>query len=297
MKAATEVRQATTRTRRRPPFPVIGWVGLAILGLFVTLAVAAPLLAGYDPIALSGDPLEAPSSSHLVGTNQIGQDLASQLLYGARASLLVAAMTAAGTLMLGATIGLVAGWAGGRTDTALMGVVDVFLATPRMPLLILIGAFAGKDLVTLAVIMSLVFWPPTARLIRAQVRSLRQRLHVRAALAFGAGTFDVMRRHVVPEIGLILVAALVAAASRAILFEAGLAFLGLGDVSRMSWGSIMRDARTAPGLFYSDAWLWWMFPAILAIILVLLGLTFVGVAVEQRVNPRLARHHTGGLLR
>ena len=146
-------------------------------------------------------------------------------------------------------------------------------------------------------IMSLVFWPPTARLVRAQVRSLRQRLHVRAALAFGASTVDVMRRHVVPEIGLILVASLVAAASRAVLFEAGLAFLGLGDASRVSWGSIMRDARNAPGLFYSDAWLWWMLPAILAIILVLLGLTFLGVAVEQRVNPRLARHHTGGLLR
>ena len=78
---------------------------------------------------------------------------------------------------------------------------------------------------------------------------------------------------------------------------ARLAFLGLGDASRVSWGSIMRDARNAPGLFYSDAWLWWMLPAILAIILVLLGLTFLGVAVEQRVNPRLARHHTGGLLR
>lgn len=278
------------------PFPAIGWVGLSILAFFVALAAAAPLLARYSPVELAGGPLESPSARHLVGTNQIGQDLASQLLYGARASLLVAAMTAFGTLVIGATIGLVAGWAGGRTDTVLMGLVDVFLATPRLPLLIMIGAFAGKDLVTLAVIMSLVFWPPTARLVRAQVRSLRTRVHVRAALAFGASGFDVMRRHVVPEISLILVASLVAAASRAVLFEAGLAFLGLGDASRVSWGSIMRDARLAPGLFYSDAWLWWMFPAILAIILVLLGLTFIGVAVEQRVNPRLARHHTGGLL-
>lgn len=278
-------------TRR---FPLIGWVGLAIVGGFVVLAVAAPQLAGYPPRALSTDSLQGPSAGHLLGTNQLGQDLASQLLYGARASLLVAALTAATTLLLGAAVGVTAGWFGGAVDSALMALVDLVLATPRLPLLIVIGAFAGQDLVTVAVAMALVFWPAPARMIRAQVRALRRRPDVLAAQSFGAGTAYVLRRHVVPDISLILVAALVSAAARAVLFEAGLAFLGVGDPFRISWGSIVRDARSVSGVFFSDIWVWWVLPPVAAIVLVLLGLTFVGMAVEERVNPRVARHQLKG---
>jgi peptide/nickel transport system permease protein len=116
---------------------------------------------------------------------------------------------------------------------------------------------------------------------------------VKAALGFGAGSLHVMRRHIVPDIGLVLVASLVAAAGRAILLEAGLAFLGLGDPSRTSWGSIMRDARQSQSIFYTDIWTWWMLPPIVAIVLLLLGMTFLGVGLEQRINPRLSRHGAG----
>ena len=272
---------------------VLGRIGLLLVGTFVVLALTAPWIRPYPSNKLSSDYLQAPSRQHLLGTNQIGQDLASQMLEGARSSLAVAALAGAGTLLLGSTAGIVAGWLRGWVDALLMRVVDVLLATPRLPLLIVVGVYAGTDLFTVAATIALVFWPGAARAVRAQVLSLRRRGHVKAAIGFGAGSVHILRRHVIPEIGLILVAQLLAAAGRAILLEAGLAFLGVGDESRMSWGSIIQSARRVPGLFYGPEWLWWMLPPVVAITLVLLGITFVGVALEQRINPRVARHRAG----
>lgn len=266
------------------------WVGLGLIGTFTALALLAPLLRPYRAAALSPDLLQRPTWRHLLGTNNLGQDLASQMLDGARSTLFVAVMAGGGVLLLGAAVGLVAGWRGGWVDLVLMRVVDVLLALPRLPLLIVIGTFAARRLEVVALIIALVFWPGPARTVRASVLSLRRRTHIQAAAGFGAGTVHVLRRHVVPEVGLILLAQLLSAMGRAVLIEAGLAFLGVGDPSRISWGSIMRDTRGVAGLYYSPAWLWWMLPPMLAVILVLLALNLIGTAVEQRINPRLARH-------
>lgn len=286
MAAAGATPAATTAKRHS----VVGWVGLALVGTFVVLALASPYIRPYRAAALSEEYLQPPSHLHLLGTNPIGQDLASQMLDGARSSLMVAALAGFGTVLLGSLVGLAAGWLGGWVELVLMRVVDVLLATPRLPLLLVVGAYAGRRLVTVALVIALVFWPGAARAVRAQVLSLRRRAHMKAALGFGAGTIYLLRRHVVPEITLILVAQLLAAAGRAVLLEAGLAFLGVGDPSRSSWGAIMEAARRSPGLFYGPEWLWWMLPPMLAIVLVLLGMTLLGVAVEQRMSPRLARH-------
>jgi peptide/nickel transport system permease protein len=171
-----------------------------------------------------------------------------------------------------------------------MRFVDIMLATPRLPLLIVIGAFFGDDVGTVALAMAAVFWPGPARMIRGQVRSLRERMHVRAAVSFGAGRAHLIRHHVLPDVGLILAASLVSTAGRAVIFESGLACLGLGDPFRTSWGSMLRESRTVVGLFYSDIWMWWILPPIVAMVFVLLGLTFISMALEERVNPRLARH-------
>jgi peptide/nickel transport system permease protein len=277
-----------TRTERR--LPRLGWVGIGLVGAFVALGLLGPVIAGYDPRALSAESLRGPSRSHLLGTNQLGQDLASQMLYGARTSLLMAAVTAAATLVLATAVGVTAGWAGRTVDVALMRFVDIMLATPRLPLLIVIGAYFGDDMATVALAMAAVFWPGPARMIRGQVRSLRERTHVRAAASFGAGRAYLIRHHVLPDVSLILAASLVSTAGRAVLFESGLAFLGLGDPFRTSWGSMLRESRTVVGLFYSDIWMWWILPPIVAMVLVLLGLTFISMALEERVNPRLARH-------
>lgn len=277
-------------SRRAGRFPVIGWVGLAVVGAFAVLALVGPWLTPYRTTELAGDPLEAPSAAHLLGTNGVGQDLATQLLHGARVSLFVALLAGGGTLLIGALVGMVAGWAGGGADALLMRVVDLVLVVPKVPLLIVIATYAGPSLPVLALIIALTGWPPTARVVRSQVLSLRRRAHIKAAVGFGATPSQILRRHILPEVGLILAAGLVGAAARAISFEAGLAFLGLGDPSRASWGAILRDALDFGGLFFTDAWKWWLAPPIVAISLLLLGMTFVGVGLEQRLNPQIARH-------
>lgn len=274
----------------RPRLPGVGWAGLVILAAVAGLALAAPVLAPYRVTELAGAPLEAPSGAHVLGTNSVGQDLLSQLLSGARVSMFVAVVAGGGTVVLGAMVGTLAGWLGGRVDAVLMRVVDVVLVIPKLPLLIVAGAYVGPSLGGIAAIIALTSWPPSARVIRSQVLSLRRRAHLKAALGFGASTLEILRRHVVPEVGLILASGLVAAAGRAVALEAGLAFLGLGDPGRASWGAVMRDALDFSGLFYTDAWAWWLVPPVVAIALVLIGMTFISVALEQRVNPRLVRH-------
>jgi peptide/nickel transport system permease protein len=282
---------ARLRERRRGlQFPAIGWVGLAIVTVFVGLAVAAPWLTHYRTTQLAGRPLEPPSAAHWLGTNGVGQDLASQILNGARVSLFVAVLAGGGTLLIGALVGMVAGWAGGVVDAVLMRIVDLVLVIPKVPLLIVIATYAGPSLPVISLIIALTGWPPTARIVRSQVLSLRRRAHIKAAVGFGGTSAQILRRHILPEVALILAAGFVGAAARAVAFEAGLAFLGLGDPTRASWGAILRDANDFGGIFFTDAWKWWLVPPLVAVSLLLLGVTFIGVGLEQRINPRLSRH-------
>jgi ABC-type dipeptide/oligopeptide/nickel transport system permease subunit len=257
------------------------------------VALATPWISPYDPARLGGGSYKAPSHAHLLGTNQIGQDLLSQLLAGARTSLFVAVVAGSLTVVIGTVAGVLAGWFGGWVDMFLMRLVDVSMAIPRLPLLIIVSTFVGDSLLTVSVIIALSFWAGTARVVRSQMRPLRRSARVKAATGFGAGPLHVLRRHVLPEISLILVASLVGAAGRAVLFESGLAILGIGRSSRMSWGATINQARRASGLFYTNIWTWWMLPPVFALVLFLLGINFIGIAVEQRVNPRLRRHMSG----
>jgi peptide/nickel transport system permease protein len=262
-------------------------LGAVALILFVIVALAAPLLAPYDPHAFSGQPLERPSASHLLGTNDAGQDIASELIYGARISLIVGLGAALGTVTLGVLVGSVAGYIGGPMDSLLMRLVDVMMTLPRLPLLILLAAFLGSGLPQTIAIISLLFWPATARLIRAQVQSLRQRGYVKMARGFGGGAGYVLRRHILPAIGPLIAFGLITAAGRAVAMEAGLAFLGLGDPTAKSWGLMMRFALNLPGLLLTDRWVWWLLPPGLCITSLVLALTFVGMGLEERLHPRL----------
>ncbi|MCL7452149.1 MAG: ABC transporter permease [Anaerolineae bacterium] len=264
-------------------------LGAVVVVLFALVALAAPLLAPYDPHAFSGQPLERPSPAHPLGTNDAGQDILSELLYGARISLAAGLGAALGTVALGLLVGAIAGYAGGPLDLLLMRLVDVMLTLPRLPFLILLAAFLGSGLVQTMTIISLLFWPATARVIRAQVQSQRQRGYVRMARNFGAGTGYVLRRHILPSIAPLIAFGLVAAAGRAVAMEAGLAFLGLGDPTAKSWGLMMRFALNLPGLLLTDRWLWWLLPPGLCITLLILALSYLGMGLEERWQPRLRR--------
>lgn len=261
-------------------------VGLAILGVLALVAATAPLLAPYDPADRVGRPFAAPSTEHLLGTNDVGHDLLSELIYGARISLLVGIVAALAATVIGAVVGLLAGYARGWVDTALMRFVDVVLALPVLPLTIVIGVFAGPGLVTQIVVISAVIWAGVARELRAQVLSLRERDHIQALRAMGAGAGHVLPRHVLPAVAPLLVPQFVLATKSAILLEASLSFLGLGDATAKSWGAMLSIAH-ARSAFLTDAWLWWVIPPGLAIAITVMAFALLGYAFEERARPSL----------
>ncbi len=264
-------------------------VGAGLLLTLAAAAVLAPVLAPYDPRALAGDALQPPSRRHLLGTNNIGQDIASQIVWGARTSLTVAVGAATLAILVGIVVGVTVGLVGGVADLLVMRVVDVFLAIPRLPLLVLVGALVGADRTTLIVLIAALTWPVTARLLRSQTLSLRQRGFVDAARGFGGGIGYVVRRHLLPAVAPIAASSFILIAGNAILLEAELAFLGLSDPTGVSWGLILNRALLHPGLYFVDAWMWWVLPAGFAITLAVMGFTFLGVGLEPVLNPRWKR--------
>ncbi len=261
-------------------------VGAGALGVLVLVALAAPWLAPYDPTERVGRPFSAPSALHLLGTNDVGHDLLSELIHGARISLLVGLVAALAATVIGVSVGLTAGYLRGWVDTALMRFVDVVLALPVLPLTIVIGVFAGPGLLTQIVVIAAVIWAGVARELRAQVLSLRERDHIQALRSMGAGARYVLPRHVLPAVAPLVVPQFVLATKTAILLEASLAFLGLGDITAKSWGTMLSLAH-ARSAFLTDAWLWWVVPPGLAIAGTVLAFALLGYAFEERARPSL----------
>jgi len=264
-------------------------IGLSMLGLVVALAVLAPLLSSYDPKAVSGRALEQPSARHWLGTDVPGRDIFAQLVFGARASLTVGAIAGSLALAGAVLIGVVPALVGGSTDAVANRVVVFLLALPGAPMLVLIGALAGNRRIALILVIAFLGTAPNARILRSQALSLRQRGFIPAARGFGGGPLYVLRRHLVPGLAPLIVVGLVTWASVAVSLESGLAFLGLGDPSGASWGMMLNRALSQQAIYYSPMWAWWVLPPGLAITLTLLGLTFVGVALEPMFNPRSRR--------
>jgi len=264
-------------------------LGACLVGGFTLVALLAPWLAPYDPQALSGSGLEPPSAQHLLGTNLIGQDILSQLIWGTRSSLAVAVGAATLAVIMGVLVGVSAGLLGGVIDTLAMRTVDVLLAIPNLPLIVLVAALTGASRVGLILLMGLLFLPPVSRVVRSQALTLRQRGFVAAAQGFGGGVLYVIRRHLVPALGPIIVAEFVLIAGNAVSLEAAVAFLGLGDPTGVSWGLMMSNALATPGIYFTSAWMWWVLPAGFAITLAILGFTFLGVGLEPIINPRVEK--------
>ncbi len=264
----------------------LGFVGAAMLLSLVVVAVFAPAFAPFDPRATVGPSYAAPGAGHLLGTNDVGQDVFSELVYGSRVSVLVGVLAGVLALGLGTIVALPAGWFGGVLDGALMRLVDLTLALPFLPLLIVLAAFLGRSLgITIAVI-GLVLWARPARVLRSQVIAVRERGDIQAARAMGASVGHVLGNHVLPALSPLMIAQFVRAATVAILIEASLSFLGLGDPSVKSWGTMLFYANSR-GAFLTDAWRWWVLPTGMAISMLVLSFAFLGYALEEWADPRL----------
>ncbi len=264
----------------------LGWLGAGIVAFLLGTAVFAPVLAPFDPAERVARPFLAPSADHLLGTNDVGQDLLSELIYGTRVSLTVGIVAAVVAMVIGTTVGLIAGYYPKRLGSVLMRFVDVVLILPFLPLLIVLAAYLGRSLTNTIVVIGVLIWAAPARIIRSQVLSLRSREYVLASRSMGAKDRWVIMRHILPRTALLATGSFVRAVSGAILLEAALSFLGLGDPIQKSWGSTLFWAQSR-GAFLTPAWKWWVLPPGLAIMAASLGFALIAFAVEERINPKL----------
>lgn len=260
-------------------------VGLAVLLAFILIAVLAPWIVPYDVHTRVGPVYAPPSLEHPLGLDDGGVDMVSLLIQGGRVSLIVGFTAALVAMLIGGGIGIVAGYYGGWQDTLLMRITDYFLVIPDLPLAIIVAAVWGASLTHLIFVIALLLWTTTARIVRSQVKSVRERVYVQRARSLGASDARIIFRHVLPQIGPLLMANTVLTVAVAIFDETALSFLGLGDPSAITWGSIIQFAflRTA---ISSGAW-WAVIPAGLCVALVIMGCFWLGQAIEDALNPRL----------
>jgi len=277
------------RTFRHRPMGIIG--ALALLSV-VFVAIFAPWLAPYDPKeAIDVKPedlLAPPDAEHLLGRDDAGKDVLSQLIYGARVSLTVGFVASFMSMFIGTTVGLVAGYYGGRIGNALMRLVDFLLVIPHLPLMLVLISMWGRGLWKIILVIGILGWTYTARLVRSQVLSIKERQFVLRARAIGAGSLRIIARHVFPQVLPIILAEAVLSVSGAIIAESSLSFLGLGDPTLVSWGMMLNFAFERA--ISRMAW-WFLLPPGFAIVWVSLGLVLMGSTLEEIVNPRLKTHH------
>jgi ABC-type dipeptide/oligopeptide/nickel transport system permease subunit len=222
----------------------------------------------------------------LLGTNDIGQDLLSELVWATRASLVIGLIVGLLAVLLGTIVGLVAGYTSGVPSMVLMRLIDLTLVLPFLPLVILLSAYLGPSQRNVILVLAFVSWAGPARLIRSRVLSLLNEPYIEAAQAIGCTRWRVLRFHIWPGVRFIALVQLLLVASAAILAEASLSFLGLGDPASKSWGSMLYFAR-ASGAFLTDAWRWWVVPTGLMITITVLGLVLIGYTAEELLEPGL----------
>jgi peptide/nickel transport system permease protein len=263
-------------------------VGLTVLVVFVILAVLSPLLAP-NPKEQVGPVFDPPSSAHVLGTDGGGSDMVSLLISGARVSLIVGFAAAVVSALIGGSIGLASGFFGGKIDTVLMRFTDYVIVIPDVPLMIVAAALFGRSLTNIILIIGVIYWTTTARLIRAQVKSVRERVYVKRARALGAGNSRLIAKHVLPQVAPLLIANTVLLVAYAIFAETFITFLGLGDPSLISWGRLIENAFIDDALL-NNAW-WAIVPPGVCVALVVLACTMVGQSLEESLNPRLSVGH------
>jgi len=278
----TTVSESPTRLtweafRRNP----LGPASLVVLLLMCVVAVAAPLIADY-PSGYGEDVLAPPSGAHWFGTDDLGRDVFAQVVWGTRVSIVVGLAASALAIAVGVVVGVAAAYFR-RADAALGVVVDLSLSLPVLPLMILVAALAGPSVSTLVVVIAAFSWPEVARVVRSQGLSVVPMPYVSAAHALGGTDLWIIRKHVLPGVAPVVAVSVVLTTSRAVLSEAGLSFLGLGDPDSWSWGAILHNAQRSGSL--ATAWWTTLFPS-LAILVLVVAATLVAVAYNDASNPR-----------
>jgi ABC-type dipeptide/oligopeptide/nickel transport system permease subunit len=265
----------------------IGVAGLIIFVIIILAAILAPYLGTVDPSIKTSAFYNAPSWSHLLGTNSQGQDVFSELLYSSRVSIMIGVAVALVVVTIGTIVGLTAGYYGGLADEILIRTCDILLVIPGLPLLIVLAAYMGPGIGNMIFVLSVLGWTGTARKVRAQTLAAKELGFVEAAKSTGASGRHIIINHILPNVAGIVIADFILAITFAIMAESGLSFLGLGDPLHKSWGMMLFFAQHE-GAFSIGAWWYWLFPG-LAIALISCACSFMGNTINDRFVLRLGR--------
>lgn len=265
----------------------MGVAGLLILGFFICVAIVAVFAddSTTQITQATGPRLAPPSLEYPFGTDNQGRSVLALTLHGSKISLMVGLSATAITMLVGSAIGLIAGFRGGWVDQLLMRVTDWGLVIPWLMLAISLASIFGQSLFIIILVIGLTTWPSTARLVRSQTLSVRERPYIERARALGASDWHLVTRHVLPNVMPVIMANTVLIVAIAILSETALSFLGLGDPLSKSWGLILEQASNG-GAATQGAW-WWLGAPGICIVLVVLSFTMIGFALDQIINPRL----------
>nr|WP_179617274.1 ABC transporter permease [Nocardioides marinisabuli] len=265
-----------------------GVAGLVVLGAFVLLALLAPVIADAEGLSVTraqGGVLQPPSTTYLLGTDDNGRSVLTLLIWGARVSLLVGLLATVISMVIGTLVGLLSGYFGGWPGALLFRLTEWFLVIPFLPLAIVLASVLGRSLLNIALVIGVTSWTSTALLIRSQTLSIKERAYLERARGLGAGHLHLLRRHVLPNVAPLVFANTTLTVAVAILAETTLSFLGLGDPTRVSWGSMLEDAFRV-GAITTGSW-WFIVPPGLCVVLVVLSFTLIGQALESVLDPRL----------
>lgn len=266
-----------------------GMIGIAILGLLAVAAIFASLISPFSPNGIAGEALSPPSWGHLMGTDNIGRDISSVVVHGTRLALLMGVLSATLALVIGATVGGIAGYVGGRLEALVMRITEMFQILPLMVLVLFVVALWGAHLWLMVAAVAIAIWPLEARIVYGQVRALREREFVQVARVAGMPSSRILVREILPNALPPVIVQVSLDAGLAILIQTGLGFLGLGDPGTASWGQLLYTAQN----YLSSAWWMSVFPGI-AVAATVVAFSLLGDGLNEVYNPRQLR---GGVAR
>lgn len=266
---------------------ILGKISLFIILTLFLLGIFSSQIANFPPDKVVADAFISPNKTHYLGTDDLGMDIFAQILYGAKVSIFISLVVAISSTVLGSIVGMLAGYYGGIIDRILIRIIDILTIIPTLPLLIIISAFWGPSIKNIIVILIFLSWINPARMIRSKVITLKTQPYIIASKYYGAGFMYIARKHFFKEVFPLMLVSIIKLISATIVSEASLSFLGLGDPTNKTWGLVLNYALSFNAIYFTPYWKWWVLSPLMAIMILVLSVSFFSMELERLLNTKL----------
>ncbi|MGH4125410.1 MAG: ABC transporter permease [Clostridium sp.] len=268
-------------------FSIIGKISIVIIIIMILMGMFSNIISIRPHNIPSGKAFEPPNKAHWLGTDDIGIDIWAQICYGSKISITIGFASAFLAGVGGSIIGIFSGYFGGLVDKIIMRIIDMIIVIPNLPMMIVLGAFWGPSIKNIVLILVLFSWTTPARVVRSKVLSIKQEKYILIAKSYGANFIHLTWKHFLPSIMPIMMVSVIKLVSKAIVAEASMAFLGLGDPVTKSWGLILNHAIGFKGIYYTNYWKWWIMSPLTAIIMLIVSIAFISRDLEKIIDMKL----------